>query len=99
MTGRGRRAPIELPPSDPTLKTRPVPRERHFVLRSFGPAASPDNQQYFHSIEDLAKKLEVSNLSEDDGEEADDTKELLELLVSECDVDWREDGTPPEDLT
>lgn len=99
MTGRGRRAPIELPPSDPTLKTRPVPRERHFVLRSFGPAASPENQHNFHSIEDLEEKHEARSLSEDDGEEADDTKELLELLISECDVDWREDGTPPEDLT
>ena len=99
MTGRGRRAPIELPPSDPTLKTRPVPRERHFVLRSFGPAASPDSQHNFYSIEDLEKKLEASSLNDDDGEEADDIKELLELLISECDVDWREDGTTPEDLT
>lgn len=45
MTGRGKAgtpAPPRLPPRDPTLTTRPVPRERLFDVRSVGPGAAPD---------------------------------------------------------
>ncbi|KAM0424502.1 hypothetical protein ACHAPT_010216 [Fusarium lateritium] len=45
MTGRGKAgtpAPPRLPPRDPTLSTRPVPRERLFDVQSVGPAAAPD---------------------------------------------------------
>lgn len=45
MTARakaGTPAPPCLPPRDLTLTTRPVPRERHFDIRSIGPGAAPD---------------------------------------------------------
>ncbi|KAJ4122958.1 hypothetical protein NW768_009949 [Fusarium equiseti] len=99
MTSRGWKPPIYLPPADPTLKTRPVPRERHFILRSFGPASSPETQQSFHTIKELEKELEASSFVGERWEVEDDAKHLFKLLIEECNMDFREDGTTPKDLT
>ncbi|KAK7409075.1 hypothetical protein QQX98_008736 [Neonectria punicea] len=60
MTGRGRAGnPVPLlPPRDPTLGTRPVPQERHFHVRSFGPGAAPEINRTVRSVEDLDRQLD-----------------------------------------
>ncbi|KAG9759587.1 hypothetical protein KCU73_g3314, partial [Aureobasidium melanogenum] len=56
MTGRGRAAaPPARPvtPVDQTLISRPVPRRRNFVPRSFGPGAAGDIHSRVNPIHDL----------------------------------------------
>ncbi|CEI39809.1 hypothetical protein FVEN_g2089 [Fusarium venenatum] len=93
MTSRGPKPPIFLPPPDPTLQTRPVPRERHFAVRSFGPGSLPVTQQNFLSIDEL-KKLSV-DASASRKKWGNVPEDLYKLLMSESNMsrmDWREDG-------
>ncbi|KAG8666649.1 hypothetical protein FPOAC2_11765 [Fusarium poae] len=90
MTSRGPKPPILLPPPDPTLETRPVPRERHFSVRAFGPGSLPEAQQKFPSIETLKKQSKDASAIEN--EWGNDTEGLYKLLMQESDMDWREDG-------
>ncbi|KAJ4190478.1 hypothetical protein NW767_011304 [Fusarium falciforme] len=59
MTGRGKAgtpAPPRLPPRDPTLKTRPVPPEHHFGVRSIGPGAASDIRRTAEPFEKLKQR-------------------------------------------
>ncbi|KAF4962660.1 hypothetical protein FSARC_9221 [Fusarium sarcochroum] len=70
MTGRGRAGnplPPLLPPRDPTLETRPVPRERLFTVQSFGPGASPDIRSEVQSIKELRASVESETGVENHG--------------------------------
>ncbi|KAF5671746.1 hypothetical protein FHETE_3959 [Fusarium heterosporum] len=60
MTDRGvasNPAPPLLPPQDPTLETRPVPRERLLPIQSFGPGAAPDIHSTVQPIRDLQTRV------------------------------------------
>ncbi|RGP59210.1 hypothetical protein FSPOR_11503 [Fusarium sporotrichioides] len=93
MTGRGMRPPVPLPLPDPTLESHPVPRERHFPVRSVGPGAAPDARHNLYSAEELnehANRVGLKPLEETD------IRQLLKFLTSEHDMDWREDGSYDE---
>ncbi|KAM0490169.1 hypothetical protein ACHAP8_011847 [Fusarium lateritium] len=85
MTSRGPKPPIFLPPIDPTLQTRPVPRERHFAVRSFGPGSLPEAQQDFLSYEGLIKQ--PADTGEDEW-----VKHIYQELMQDSSMEWREDG-------
>ncbi|KAI8719281.1 hypothetical protein NCS52_00708600 [Fusarium sp. LHS14.1] len=95
MTGRGRAGnPVpKLPRPDATLDIRPVPRERHFDVRSIGPGASPDIHQAIRSIEELEEDLVVPNYggqrchSEESRDQA--VREFLGFIISEGLTDHR----------
>ncbi|KAJ4005804.1 hypothetical protein NW752_011133 [Fusarium irregulare] len=97
MTGRGRAAPIILPRPDPTLETRPVPRERHYAVRSIGPGSAPEAREQFQSIEQVKQQANDTGLNPKLYEEGD-IRLLLKLLTSEHIIDWREDGSRDEIL-
>ncbi|RBR11060.1 uncharacterized protein FIESC28_09205 [Fusarium coffeatum] len=97
MTGRGRAAPIILPRPDPTLETRPVPRERHYSVRSIGPGSAPGAREQFQSLEEVKQQANDTGLNPKLYEE-EDIRLLLKLLTSEHDIDWREDRSRDEIL-
>lgn len=97
MTGRGRAAPIILHRPDPTLETRPVPRERHYAVRSIGPGSVPEAREQFQSIEEVKQQVNDTGLNPKLYEEGD-IRLLLKLLTSEHNIDWREDGSRDEIL-
>lgn len=91
MTSRGRKpSPVPLPPCDPTLESCPVPWERHYPVRAFGPGSTPEAQHIFQSLEELNQhpKSTVGNAYTDN-----DGKYIFEALTSESAMDWREDGS------
>ena len=64
MTGRGQAAaPPTRPvtPIDQTLTSRPVPRRRDFIPRSFGPGAVSDIRSRVNSIRDLIASADEAN--------------------------------------
>lgn len=92
MTSRGPKPPILLLPPDPTLKSRPVPQERHFLVRSFGDGGLPDAQQNFLSIEELKKQQADAGAIGNRRSVEVDAKRLYELLMVDEDTDLSEDG-------
>ncbi|KAF4332667.1 hypothetical protein FBEOM_13527 [Fusarium beomiforme] len=92
MTARGRNVPIPLPPRDPTLESRPVPWERHYPVRAFGPGAAPEAQQNFQSIEELAQQSLNASSVGNDWDVEEDAKHLFKLLTKESNIEWRDDG-------
>ncbi|KAJ4324479.1 hypothetical protein N0V84_003903 [Fusarium piperis] len=104
MTGRGRAGnPVpKLPRPDATLDIRPVPRERHFNVRSVGPGASPDIRQAVRSIEDLEQDLVVPDYSgqgrHHSGEWRDQAvRKFLDRVISDGQIDLRnQDEFTPE---
>ncbi|CAF3452196.1 hypothetical protein FGSG_07795 [Fusarium graminearum PH-1] len=92
MTSRGPKPPILLPPPDPTLKSRPVPQERHFLVRSFGDGGLPDARQNFLSIEELKKQQADAGAIGNRWSVEVDAKRLYELLMEDEDTDLSEDG-------
>ncbi|KAJ3471270.1 hypothetical protein MRS44_001369 [Fusarium solani] len=102
MTGRGRAGnPVpKLPRPDATLDIRPVPRERHFDVRSVGPGASPDIHQTVQSIEELEEDLVVPDYSGQrcHSESRDQAvREFLDHVISDGQTDFRnEDEFTPE---
>ncbi|KAF4988148.1 hypothetical protein FGRMN_9937 [Fusarium graminum] len=60
MTRRGiagNPAAPPLPPQDPTLQTRPVPRQRLLPHQSLGPGAAPDIRSLVEPIEELEARI------------------------------------------
>lgn len=98
MTGRGPNAnPVpSLPGPDPTLQTGPVPRERHFDVRFFGPGADPDLDQHVRSIEELDQQLADSGFQgeirnpRDWGDEI--TRSFVKEVISEGNTDYHDLG-------
>ncbi|KAI1057228.1 hypothetical protein LB507_002320 [Fusarium sp. FIESC RH6] len=97
MTSRGRVTPPVLPRPDPTLETRPVPPERHYHVRSIGPGSAPEAREHFQSVQGLKQQASSYGFDPEIYEE-EDIRELLELLTSEHDIDWRKDGSRDEIL-
>lgn len=103
MTGRGRAGnPVpKLPRPDATLDIRPVPRERHFDVRSVGPGASPDMHQTVRSVKELEEDLVVPDYSGKNrywDETRDQAiREFLDRVISDGQVDYRnQDEFKPE---
>ena len=73
----GRRAPQARPttPTDPTLKSRPPPRQRRFPLRSYGPGAAADILQQTTATQALHHLASSSAASQT--LEAKDNSDLL----------------------
>lgn len=98
MTARGPNAnPVPaLPGPDPTLETRPVPRERHFHVRWLGPGADPDIRQQVRSIEEIDQQLTESGFREpiDNLQKywANWARHVLGQIISDGELDWHEDG-------
>ncbi|RSM20133.1 hypothetical protein CDV31_000928 [Fusarium ambrosium] len=70
MTGRGKAgtpAPPRLSPRDPTLKTRPVPPERHFGIRSIGPGATSDISSTIEPFDKLKERVGPFSRSDECG--------------------------------
>ncbi|KAF4947527.1 hypothetical protein FSARC_13945 [Fusarium sarcochroum] len=100
MTGRGIDLAPSLPGPDPTLETRPVPQERQNPVRSFGPGASHNIQETARPLEELEQEIEESGFKDDTSDDGDtEIKYLLELLTSECHIDWRGDASDTQDPT
>ncbi|KAG9649736.1 hypothetical protein KCU95_g1119, partial [Aureobasidium melanogenum] len=112
MTGRGRAAaPPSRPvtPMDQTLVSRPVPRRRNFVPRSFGPGAAGDVRSRVNSIHDLLASADEATyipalahgpdvLSYSPN--GDDVRHLLEECADWESVSFRSDERmPPSDPT
>ncbi|QPC73151.1 hypothetical protein HYE68_003903 [Fusarium pseudograminearum] len=93
MTSRGPKPPLLLPPPDPTLKTRPVPQERHFLVRSFGPGGLPDARQDFLPIEELKKQQAETSASGIGRGVEDDAQHIYEQLLEDENTDLRNDGS------
>lgn len=90
MTARGPPDPKlipKLPGPDPSLKTRPVPWERHFHVRSFGPGADPDIRKQVRSLEELDQELADSGFQgpiRDPKENCDAvTRDTLRAIIDE----------------
>ncbi|PCD36263.1 hypothetical protein FGRA07_08147 [Fusarium graminearum] len=77
---------------DPTLKSRPVPQERHFLVRSFGDGGLPDARQNFLSIKELKKQQADAGAIGNRWSVEVDAKRLYELLMEDEDTDLSEDG-------
>ncbi|RGP66610.1 hypothetical protein FLONG3_8806 [Fusarium longipes] len=93
MTARGRGNPtFQLPPRDPSLDTRPVPKERHFAVQAFGPGADVETHRHFQSIEALEQQISDASSFDNRGDVENDAKELLDSLTRESNMDWTEDG-------
>lgn len=91
MTTRGK--PKNLPPipsRDPTLETRPVPRERTFHVRSFGPGASPEIRRTVRSLKVLRAQYDAYLLQTQGRPDYDaqSLAQLLEYLDREAMMDW-----------
>ncbi|KAJ4246014.1 hypothetical protein NW762_013758 [Fusarium torreyae] len=100
MTGRGKAPAVSLPKPDPTLETRPVPRERQHSVRSFGPGAAHDIRETVRSLQELDQEVEESGLENYTSNDGDaQIRNLLESLTGECDIDWREDNSDTQDPT
>lgn len=98
MTGRGMVVkPHILPRPDITLETRPVPRERHYALRSIGPGSAPEVRENYQPVKELLQQASNYGLEPKSYFE-EDIRPLLELLTSEHVIDWREDGSRDEIL-
>lgn len=112
MTGRGRAAaPPKRPvtPVDEPLISRPVPRRRNLIPRSFGPGAASDIRSRVSSIRDLlasadeatymptrAQGTTVTSYSSN----GDDVRHLLEDCADWESVSFRSDERmPPPDPT
>ncbi|KIL85917.1 hypothetical protein FAVG1_10886 [Fusarium avenaceum] len=90
MTSRRGVAPIPLPPRDPTLESQPVPWERQYPVRTFGPGAALEAQQNIRSLAEFKQQpLPNPQLLHTE----DDAQELFRLLTKESVFDWREDGS------
>ncbi|KAG5657630.1 hypothetical protein KAF25_007663 [Fusarium avenaceum] len=90
MTSRRGVAPIPLPPRDPTLESQPVPWERQYLVRTFGPGAALEAQQNIRSLAEFKQQpLPNPQLLHTE----DDAQELFRLLTKESNFDWREDGS------
>lgn len=97
MTGRGKGgtpAPPHLPPRDLTLTTRPVPRERHFDVRSVGPGAAPDITDTVEPLPDLKDRAGPFSARERCG----DAMYLLDKLDGLRDPTWASMSLPPHIL-
>ncbi|KAJ4122957.1 hypothetical protein NW768_009948 [Fusarium equiseti] len=93
MTGRGMVVkPHILPRPDPTLESRPVPRERHYHVRSVGPGSAPEVRENYQPVKELLQQASNDGLEPKSYFE-EDIRPLLEFLTSEHDIDWREDNS------
>ncbi|KAF7558456.1 hypothetical protein G7046_g5708 [Stylonectria norvegica] len=95
MTGRGPITLPKLPPPDPSLKTRPVPRERHFHVRFVGPGAAPDILQTVRSMEDIDGKYAKGHWAKDgDCYNCSRTKSFLKRVMDEGQCCYHDEGQP-----
>ncbi|KAM5343599.1 hypothetical protein ACJ41O_012136 [Fusarium nematophilum] len=98
MTGRGKAGnpgPPVPPPRDPTLETRPVPRERQFPVRSLGPGAAPDIRTTVQPIRE--SKERVSSEAYDD--KYGDVISLLRAVDENLILSLHWDGSRLDDPT
>ncbi|KAF4469539.1 hypothetical protein FALBO_3554 [Fusarium albosuccineum] len=98
MTGRGKAgnpAPPVLPSRDPTLETRPVPRERHFQARSFGPGAASDIRSTVRPV----KELEAMVNSDAHDDKYGDVVSLLRTIQGYDKLSLHQDGSGLNDPT
>jgi len=93
MTGRGMVVkPTILPRPDPTLKSRPVPRERDYHMRSVGPGSTPQVRENYQPVKELLQQASNYGLEPQIYFE-EDIRQLLEFLTSEHEIDFREDDS------
>lgn len=102
MSGRGIRGnpPLSPPsPTDPTLESWPVPRERRFLIRSFGPGTAADIQQTYVSLEQIDHAAQDNPIPSDDPWAELYTgahRALLHSVTKWENMSFREDGMPVE---
>lgn len=94
MSVRGKPAYLRpISPPDPSLATRPVPRIRHFPIRSFGAGAAPDIDSTARSLKELDAEAHPTPCSGDYCQLFDEIRNLLieverwEAVIFRNDVD------------
>lgn len=98
MTARGPNAnPVpKLPGPDPTLETHPVPWERHFHVRSFGPGADSGIRQQVRSLEELDQQLAESGFQGPIRKPKDyrdaKTRDILKYIIHEGNINHSKDN-------
>ncbi|PLB46473.1 hypothetical protein P170DRAFT_438254 [Aspergillus steynii IBT 23096] len=98
MTGRGKQGMRPATPPDPTLKSRPVPRSRHFAVLPFGPASASDIHNTAPSLEDIDEAIGIDEVKRQNLGGKTHVRSLLEdlyilSLPSSDDEEWEPDPT------